>query len=78
MSREEMPDFLEMAKRLIIQRCNTCDKIIEILEPHIVAYKNGIGVYFCKEHIDNAKQYLDWYQEFVDFKEENNESISSN
>ena len=53
----------------LFKRCLTCNKPIDDGEPHIIAYKYGIGEYFCKEHVDDAKQYLAYFREFVDVRE---------
>ena len=50
----------------VFRKCNVCNKNIEINEPHIAAYKNGIPAYYCGEHLDGAKKYLEFFQEFVD------------
>lgn len=55
----------ELLKRCF-QRCLKCNKQINDGEPFIIAYKYGIGEYFCKDHIDDAKKYLDFAFEFVD------------
>ncbi len=63
-SDEQFEELLED----VFCRCNTCFKQIHRDDPYIVAYKNGCPVYFCKEHIYNAEQYLNWFQEFVEIK----------
>ena len=50
------------------KRCLTCNIIIEDSDPYIIAYKNKIPVYFCKKHINDAKKYLDNFQEFIEIK----------
>lgn len=47
-------------------RCFRCNKVIDKNEPYIVAYKNGLPAYYCREHFDDAKTYLDFFQEFVE------------
>ena len=58
-------DETELFKKCF-QRCLKCGKYIEDGEPSIIAYKYGIGEWFCKDHIDDAKKYLDLAFEFVD------------
>ena len=55
--------------KVVFRRCLVCNKFIDETDPHIIAYKNDIPAYFCREHIDDAKHYLDWYQEFVEASE---------
>lgn len=52
----------------VFRKCNTCFKQIHKDDPYIVAYKKGYPVCFCKEHIQDAEHYLDWFQEFVEVK----------
>lgn len=65
MKEEELFDTIisDMCKR-----CNTCFKAINTKESHIIAYKNEYPAYFCREHIQDAEHYLDWFQEFVEIK----------
>lgn len=48
--------------------CTTCFKRIQESDPHIIAFKNDIPAYFCREHLRDAEKYLDWFQEFVEIK----------
>ena len=52
----------------VFRRCLTCNMHINKDAPYIVGYKDGMPAYFCKEHVDDAKQYLAYFHEFVDVK----------
>ena len=58
-------DETELFKKCF-QRCLKCGKYIEDGKPHIIAYKYGIGEFFCKDHIDVAKVYLEDIREYID------------
>lgn len=47
--------------------CIKCCKAIRKSDPHVIAYKNRIPACFCREHLTDAGNYLDWYLEFVSF-----------
>ena len=62
-------EFLDAIKDRVFRRCLTCNKYLDKKDPYIIAYKNETPAYFCREHVDDAKHYLDWYQEFVEASE---------
>ena len=70
---KELADMFHNAEKIVPQclsinrfaSCLTCNKLIPHNEPHIVAYKNGITVHFCRKHLRDAERYLDWFQELV-------------
>ena len=61
---EQMEELLED----VFHKCNTCFKQIHKDDPYIVAYKKGYPAYFCKEHMHDAEQYLNLFQEIVEIK----------
>ena len=48
--------------------CNSCMKHIYPDDDHVEATKNGITVWFCKEHTNDAVHFMEWFNKFVDFK----------
>lgn len=68
---EEIDDsILSAAISDVFRKCNTCFKPINKNESYIIAYKNGHPAYFCREHINDAGHYLDWFEEIVELKGE--------
>lgn len=62
-------EFLDAITDRVFRRCLVCNKYLDKNDPYIIAYKNDMPAYFCREHVDDAKHYLDWYQEFVEASE---------
>lgn len=59
-------EILELIVDMAFKRCLVCNKYLDKNDPYIIAYNNDIPAYFCREHVDDAKHYLDWYQKFVE------------
>ena len=66
---EPKSDNFEEILSDVLRRCNTCFKHIGANDPYIVAYKDGYPTYFCREHIDDAKWYLDNFLEVTDCRD---------
>ena len=49
-------------------RCITCGKVLDDDTPYIIAYKYKQSAPYCRDHIQDAEKYLDWYMEFVEIK----------
>lgn len=58
-----------LIRDFVFMRCSTCFKQVKDSDPHVVAYKNGTCVVFCKEHASDCESFLKLFEEFVTPKE---------
>ena len=52
----------------IWKRCNKCGCSIDDNDDHIEAVKWGTRVYYCKDHISYAENFMKWYGEIIEIK----------
>ena len=45
--------------------CSTCDAMIHKSDPHVVVFKPVDTLYFCKRHVKDAEQFMEYHWEFV-------------
>ena len=43
-------------------------KQIDEKEPYIIAHKAGAYNYYCKNHIEKSKEFIEYYWENIDIK----------